>query len=105
MSSFERNWNGEGALPFSKKTIANVRKVLKSLKFRQPTVVPTTYGSIQIEFEEESGDYFQINVQEDDYLMFYFYSSKEAKEKRGTIKDAYDSINSFLNRKVIKELS
>ena len=65
----------------------------------------TTYGSIQIEFEEESGDYFQINVQGDDYLMFYFYSSKEAEEKRGTIKDAYDGINSFLNRKAIKELS
>ena len=55
------NWNGYGANAFDGKVIKNARMVLSSLK-SQPFIAPTARNSIQMEFERENGDYFEIEV-------------------------------------------
>ena len=102
MSNFKDNWDGQGAVPFSKEVIEKAKKLIETLQFRQPTVVPTTYGSVQIEFEKSNGDYLQINVFNDDYSIFYSYTDGDNGEKRGSEIEVNEAINNFLNRNAAK---
>ena len=58
-----KDWNGYGAAPFSQALIGKVREIVLDLHV-QPELFPTAAGSIQLEYEKDSGDYLEIQVTE-----------------------------------------
>lgn len=64
------NWNGNGAEPFSKIHIDNVRDLLFGLDI-QPEVFPTAAQSIQIEYDGENDSYLEFQIYEDCKVEIY----------------------------------
>lgn len=76
----KQDWNGNGAEPIPEKVISECKKIFllsnlpDSFEF-----FPTATKSIQIEFEKEGNDYFEINIYEDRIEVFQILN-KEEKE-------------------------
>lgn len=79
IEKLEDNWNGYGARKFDSPVIRNAKRMLYALK-QQPFVSPTARQSIQMEFEKENGDYFEIEVFAERIDVFLSIDSEE-KEK------------------------
>lgn len=58
LSNYKKNWDGEGALPFSIKLIRNIFYVLKRLDDQPTAVGPLEDGNIQLEFYHIKSEYF-----------------------------------------------
>ena len=60
LSTRKHNWDGDGALPFSKELIANIMSVIRILD-HQPNIAPLGEGNIQLEFgTRRSGHYLEF---------------------------------------------
>ena len=61
LAQLENNWNDNGAAGFSEQLIARCRDLVNILN-NQPDIFPTAQGSIQFEWENEFGDYLEIEL-------------------------------------------
>lgn len=64
ISLLENNWDNNGATSFSEQLVARCQSVVERLSI-QPDIFPTAQGSIQFEWENEVGDYLEIEFFED----------------------------------------
>jgi hypothetical protein len=76
------NWNNNGADKISGSIIKNVRKLLMTLEI-QPEVFPTACDAIQLEWDNENGEYLEMEILEDTINVFQIDS--EGGEKQSTI--------------------
>ena len=74
------NWNGYGATPFETQVIRNAHVMLLALK-DQPFLAPTARDSIQMEFEKENGDYFEIEVYAQKISVYSVIGNKETEKE------------------------
>ena len=58
LSNYKKNWDGEGALPFSMKLIRDIYYVLKRLDHQPLAVGPLREGNIQLEYYSIKTEYF-----------------------------------------------
>lgn len=61
IKSLEYNWNGYGAEPFSASMISQIEKIIRNLS-KQPEIYPTAQSSIQLEYNNENGDYLEFEI-------------------------------------------
>lgn len=74
IKSLPDNWNGNGAKMFSPKFISYVRAILTNLDV-EPDVFPTARDSIQLEYENSTGDYLEFEIFEDRKIKKFFCGS------------------------------
>lgn len=68
LSTYERNWDGEGALPFSLKLIRDVCCAIQRLD-EQPEIEPTELCCIRLTFgNRKSGTFLEIELYEGDLI-------------------------------------
>lgn len=69
IASLTDNWNDNGAKKFSGKLLKKVYMMLQSLNIK-PLLFPTACGSIQMEYEKETGEYLEFEVFEENTHVF-----------------------------------
>ena len=95
ISKLQSNWNGNGALPFSKALIDKVRSILLTLPI-QPEVFPTADNSIQLEYDGKNKSYLEFQIYEDADTEI-FCVDQLGREKDWTIAN-----NSSLNEVILQ---
>ncbi len=82
LSTRKHNWDGDGALPFSKDLIAEVSSVIRILD-HQPTVGPLKFGNIQLEYgSHKSGYYLEIEFAANGVIYYRNYLDAQKKSCR-----------------------
>ncbi len=76
IAKLDKNWNGNGANPFSAGLIKKCRKILMQLA-EEPFISPTACGSVQFEYEKENGEYLEFEIYEDRIEVFLAVDSNE----------------------------
>lgn len=96
----EDNWNGNGAPKFSSQLLDSVRSIVEKLT-RQPHIFPTARESIQLEYENDVGDYLEFEVFEGGRLKMFFYGhdGKMITEDI-SIEMIYEVVNNFYGFKI-----
>lgn len=61
LAQLESDWNSNGAAGFSAQLIARCRDLVKGFN-NQPDIFPTAQGSIQFEWDNDIGDYLEIEL-------------------------------------------
>lgn len=81
IESLQSNWNGNGADAFSKEIISKARELICSLSI-QPIILPTGRDSIQMEYENQKGDYLELELFEDGRLKMFSYTHDGVSETK-----------------------
>lgn len=94
IEQLQDNWNGNGANCFSESILSFARKIVMNLLI-QPAVFPTARDGIQLEYENELGDYLELELFENERIkMFSFdHTGKSLTEEIN-----YDSINKVVSK-------
>lgn len=96
----EENWNGNGAPKFSSKLLDSVRSVVETL-IRQPNIFPTARESIQLEYENDMGDYLEFELFEGGRLKkFYCGHDGEIVTEDISLEMIYEVVNNFYGFKI-----
>lgn len=74
------NWNGYGAKRFSEKIISHVTNIIYNLP-NQPDIYPTAQESIQLEFNNELGDYLEFEIFENETINKFILKQNGISEK------------------------
>ena len=61
ISELKDNWNGNGASAFNDTLIQKMKYLILRLNV-QPEIFPTARGSIQFEYEKETGEYLEFEL-------------------------------------------
>lgn len=98
-SKFEKNWNDNGAEPFSDIIIKRALNIINSpsLKF-QPDVFPTGRKSIQFEYEKSNGNYLEIEIFVDKYSAYSEINNEEKEYESISFEDILGLVNEFYSR-------
>ncbi len=98
--SLKDNWNGNGAEHFEEDFVNTVRMSVLKLK-PQPEIFPTANNSIQIEYENDLGDYLEFEVFDDHIKMFKMqHDNSHSVENLYDYKDVQKEINRLYERSI-----
>lgn len=96
----EDNWNGNGAPKFSSQLLDSVLSIVEKLT-RQPSIFPTARESIQLEYENDVGDYLEFEVFEGGRLKKFFYGHDGKMITEDIpIETIYEVVNNFYGFKI-----
>lgn len=94
------NWNGNGASKFSTELLDFVRNIIEKLA-RQPNIFPTARESVQLEYENDVGDYLEFELFESGRIKKFYYGHDGATETKDiTAEMIYGVVNRFYGLKV-----
>lgn len=79
---------------FSDELVDKVKKIISNLK-NQPEVFPTGRDSIQIEFENENGDYLEFEFYENGKISKYYENSIKSYSRSVSENNIYKSVKEF----------
>lgn len=88
------NWNGNGAEPFSKKFIENVRILIRSL-VHQPRIFPLADFGVQLEYHGKNNSYLEIDLSDKEVAEIYQVDI-DGNETESTIRSSADNINNLV---------
>lgn len=96
----EDNWNGNGAPGFSSQLLDSVLSIVEKLT-RQPSIFPTARESIQLEYENNVGDYLEFELFEGGRLKKFFYSHDGKMITEDIpVEMIYEVVNNFYGFKI-----
>lgn len=94
------NWNGNNASKFSEKLLEIAKELVMNTGI-QGEIFPTARDSIQFEYENEAGDYLELEVFEDEKIkVFSFSHDGKPTTQNVPICDINKVVNSFYGRNV-----
>ena len=101
IKSLKHNWNGYGAKPFSTSMISQIEKIIRNLS-KQPEIYPTAQSSIQLEYNNENGDYLEFEIFDDGKInQFLLKSNGEAISQKGIPQNTLNKvIESFYGQSI-----
>lgn len=100
ISCLPENWNGNGASSFSAELLDSIRNIVKKL-VRQPSIFPTARDSIQLEYENDIGDYLEFELFESGRLKkFYCGHDGETATEDISAEMIYEVVNKFYGFKI-----
>lgn len=100
IKNLEDNWNGNGASRFSENLIAFVREMIMKLSV-QPAIFPTARDSIQLEYENDCGDYLEFEIFEEGRIkMFSFDHAGKSVSKDIGIDEMNQVVSDFYEQQV-----
>ena len=94
IEQLQDNWNGNGANCFSESILSFARKIVMNLLI-QPAIFPTARDSIQLEYENDLGDYLELELFENERIKMFSF---DHTGKSLTDEINYDSINKVVNK-------
>ena len=71
--TLEDNWNDNGAKAFSKELIRKAQFFYCKLS-KKPLIFPTAFESVQLEYEDDNGNYLEMEVYNDRIKIFEIYN-------------------------------
>lgn len=77
LSRLKEGWDGYNALPISQTVIRRTSAILPEFPYNAD-VIPTSRGSIQIEFVHNKSNYFEVEIFSTRYSVYY---EKDGQEK------------------------
>lgn len=93
IKQLQDDWNGNGAKRFSDSILSFTEKIVRNLLI-QPAIFPTARDSIQLEYENDLGDYLELEIFEEDRIkMFSFDHTGKSLTKEIN----FDSINKVVS--------
>ena len=96
ISLLKENWNGYGALTFSKETILTAQNVI-SLLSKQPDLYPTGRDSIQMQYELPDNSYLEFEVFKDKIIYLEVPERKYVLARTNTFsKSEIHKLNSIV---------
>lgn len=69
LSSYEYNWNGNGAEPFPQELINKCKLIVNELRY-QPEIFPTAIDAIQFEYHGTNGSYIEFEIYPNEAKMY-----------------------------------
>ena len=72
IEQLQNNWNGNGAKSFSLELLSTARKIVTSSSI-QASIFPTARDSIQFEYENDLGDYLEIEIFESGRIKVFSF--------------------------------
>ena len=100
MKDLEENWNGNGAGGFSANLLSFVRDVILNLSV-EPAVFPTARDSIQLEYENDAGDYLEFELFENGRIkMFAFDHAGKSVSKDMGIDELNQVVSVFYDKTI-----
>ena len=75
------NWNNYNAAPLSTDAMKYARIIANAMEKGGVFVAPLACGGVQIEWENQDGDYFEIEIYPDGRIKGYATHIKELLEK------------------------
>lgn len=99
ISLLEKNWDGYGSDPFSKKLVESVVDIVKELPV-QPEIFPTGRGSIQIEYDSEDKSYFEAEIFIDhvSILEVPYHDYSKAETRTAQADDIIKEVTTFISK-------
>lgn len=95
ISCLAEDWNGNGAKRFSTELIDSVRNIVEKI-VRQPNIFPTARESIQLEYENDLGDYLEFELFENGrFKKFYCGHDGEIITEDIPAEMIYEVVNRF----------
>lgn len=94
IEQLQENWNGNGAKRFSDSILSFARKIVMNLLI-QPAIFPTARDSIQLEYENDLGDYLELELFEDEQIKMFSF---DHTGKSLTQEINFDSINKVVSK-------
>lgn len=91
IEELENNWNGNGASAFTSTIIQKVRELVIGLVV-QPTILPTGRASIQLEYENEDGDYLEFEIFENGRLKMFSYKKDGCSETKDILSTSVNEV-------------
>lgn len=85
IANLKRNWNGNDAEPISRNILLKAFELIDLLP-AIPDVFPTACGTIQYEYEKETGEYLELELQDDGVKVF----SIDSANAESTLMISYD---------------
>ena len=99
ISNYKKNWDREGALPFSIKLIRDIYYVLKKLD-EQPDVGPLGEGNIQLEFyHSKSGYYLEVEFVPNGLIYCRSYIEGQKETRRCEMDDIPAFVSEWLKQR------
>ena len=100
IQQLQNNWNGNGANSFSQDLLARARRIVMT-SFIQASIFPTARDSIQFEYENDIGDYLEIEVFESGRIKAFSYSHDGQPLSRDiSLGDINEVVNRFYGRDI-----
>ena len=101
IKNLEYNWNGYGAEPFSASMISQIEKIIRNLS-KQPEIYPTAQSSIQLEYNNENGDYLEFEIFDNGVInQFLLKSNGESISQKRIPKNTLNKvIESFYGQSI-----
>lgn len=100
MKNLEENWNRNGAGRLSANLISFVRDVILNLS-EEPSVFPTARDSIQLEYENDAGDYLEFELFENGRIkMFSFDHAGKSVSKDMGIDELNQVVSVFYEKTI-----
>ena len=94
IEQLQDNWNRNGANCFSNSILSFARKIVMNLLI-QPAIFPTARDSIQLEYENDLGDYLELELFENERIKMFSF---DHTVKSLTEEINYDSINKVVSK-------
>ena len=99
ISNYKKNWDREGALPFSIKLIRDIYYVLKKLD-EPPAVGPLGEGNIQLEFyHSKSGYYLEVEFVPNGLIYCHSYIEGQKETRRCEMDDIPAFVSEWLKQR------
>ena len=93
--TFEPDWNGYGAVPFSTNYILKVKKLLEAMPVRTE-VFPIPDGRVQFEYRKTDGAYMEIEINNEGTIeVFSIAADKAEQEYSAGYSDIVRIVNDF----------
>ena len=73
------NWNYNGAKAFSEEIITKANEIIDAMEY-QPKIFPTSRQSVQLEFENEKGDYLEFEIFRDKIIYYLSYNGEDKED-------------------------
>lgn len=94
IEQLQENWNGNGANCFSNRMLSFAKRIVLNLLI-QPMIFPTARDSIQFEYENDQGDYLELEIFENERIKVF---SVDHMGKSTTEEITYDNINKVVSK-------
>lgn len=101
IESLEKGWNGYGADPVPRTAIDTAREIVDAICDARLDVFPTARESVQIECENDEGDYIEAEVYGDSSVhMFMLNADGSVMEYDVDRDECVDRFRAFLEREI-----
>jgi hypothetical protein len=97
IESLEKGWNGYGADPIPRTAIDMAREIVDEIRDARLDVFPTARESVQIECENDEGDYIEAEVYGDSSIhLFILNADGSVIERDIDREECVDRFKAFL---------